>query len=81
VQHHEKVADGAIRRASAVIWWKKRVPAGNGAARRHDGAVAICWEVGEMEWLIWGKKCSSRLPAAFFGVAGTPAPPFALSFH
>jgi hypothetical protein len=37
----KKVVGGAIRRASVAIWWKKRVPSGNGAARRHGGAVAI----------------------------------------
>jgi hypothetical protein len=24
-------------------------------AKRHGGAVAICWEVVEMGWPIWGK--------------------------
>jgi hypothetical protein len=59
VQHHEKVAGGDIQRGSAAIWWKKGVPVGKGAAKLDGGAPAICWEVGEMGWLIWGKK--SRL--------------------
>jgi hypothetical protein len=35
--HLKKLLDGAIRRATAAIWWKKGAPSGNGAARRRGG--------------------------------------------
>jgi hypothetical protein len=35
--HLEKLAGGAIRRATAAIWWKEGAPSGNGAARRRGG--------------------------------------------
>jgi hypothetical protein len=83
-EHLEKVAGGTIRRASAAIWWKKRVPPGNGATRRHDGAVAIWCEVGEMGWPIREKMLVSPTGMAC-GIFGRSrrlrSPPCALGFH
>jgi hypothetical protein len=57
-EHLKKLVGRAVGRPSAAIWWKNRVPPGNGAARRHGGTVAIWWEVGEMRWPIWEKNTS-----------------------
>jgi hypothetical protein len=58
-EHLKKVAGGAVRCASVAIWWKKRIPPGNGAARRHGGDLVgggrdTTADLGEMlVLLIW----------------------------
>jgi hypothetical protein len=51
--HLEKLTDGAIRRATAAIWWKKGAPSRNGAARRGGGdLVGVRDAMGDVggEW-------------------------------
>jgi hypothetical protein len=77
VQHCEKVAGREIQHGSAAIWWKKGIPMGTGAAKLDIGMMMICWEVGEMEWPIWGKNIVTPTGMAhnIFGHSRRPRSP------
>jgi hypothetical protein len=78
-EHLEKLVGGAIRRTSCGDLVEKSCSAGNGAAKRHGGAVAIWWEVGGMRWSIWGRMLVSPTGMAR-GVFGSSRRPRALGF-
>jgi hypothetical protein len=77
-EHLEKLAGGAIRRATAAIWWKKGVPPGNGAARRRGGDLLGVRDAMEDLTVVLGENGSVSpigMSCSVFGHSRCPLSP------